>query len=135
VSGRLALLALLVGLVCRPAEASRVVLLVDSHRLLELDVPAQHLLPDGRVIEHDRLIRACGPSRTSGWVVYDPASEGCRQAIGMALSFQLPEYPQASGVVVFDRVSRQQCDPGACQVLVGAPLGDPLFTDRFEASP
>lgn len=130
-----AVLGVLAALVVTPVDASRVVVLVDSHRLLELNVSSLYLLPDGSVVDHDRMIRACGPLRTAGWVVYDPKSDVCRREIEVLSSVQPTIRPEASGIVVFDTISRQACSPGACRVLVGMRAADDLFSDRFEATP
>jgi hypothetical protein len=87
------------------------------------------------VIDHDRLVRACGAVRTAGWVIYDPVSEVCRQESDVPPAYRPPTRPQAAGIVLFDPISRIQCIPGACHVLAGAMLGNALFSDRFEAAP
>jgi len=121
--------------VATSAEASRLVVLVDSHRLFQLGVRPTYLLPDGTVIDHDRIIRACSALGATDWVVYDPASESCLLESEVSKSFRPPNRPDSTGIVIFDSISRQHCSPGACQVLVGMSLGDPVFADRFEMTP
>jgi hypothetical protein len=131
----LAGLGLILALAASPAEASRLVVLVDSLRLFQLEVRPTYLLPDGTVIDHDRIVRSCAALRTTDWLVYDPASEVCRLESEVQKSLRPPSRPDSTGILIFDSVSRQHCSPGACQVLVGMPPGDPVFADRFEATP
>ena len=101
-----AMLMLVAASMVPSAQAGHVVLLVDSHRLLDLDVRAFYLLPDGRVIDHDAMIRACRSLRAAGWFVYESDSDVCRQEDDVLPFFRPPVLPQSTGIVVFDVISR-----------------------------
>jgi len=120
----LAGIGLVMVLVATSAEASRLVVLVVSHRLFQLGVRPTYLLPDGAVIDHDRIVRACAALRLTDWVVYDPASESCLLESEVLKSFRPPARPEASGIVAFDTIApavQSEHVPGARRSAVWRP--------------
>jgi hypothetical protein len=105
------------------AEHARV--LLDGRALTTTTVEAAFLLPDGSILTHDRLIRACSHLQISGLLYYRPDSDHC-QPLHQINQAELPDARPAAGkILVFNRLTRETCSPGHCQVVFGGAAGWP----------
>lgn len=103
------------------AEHSRI--LADGNRLGSLPVEARFLLPEGGMLSYQHLIEACRDLQARGVVYFRPDTGHCQSVTQVPFS-DLPDEPlPAEGIVVFNRMTRETCLPGHCQVVAGVAGG------------
>lgn len=120
------------------AQHARV--LVDGDRLARLPAASRFLLPDGSLLSIQTVIQACSSIQSAGVLYFDPADSSCRSAFVLSPP-DLPDTIQLEeGMVVFNRLTRETCLPGRCQVVIAGsgipPEGEPpVVVDSFTADP
>lgn len=124
-------------------SADQVRVLVDGQRLAQLPTLSRFLLPDGSLLSYQDLVLACSNLQTSGVLHYRPDDGTCRPAWLLSPPDLPDRIDLTEGIQVFNRLTRETCAPGRCQVVVqgtslapgGGPAESPVTIDGFTASP